>query len=444
MRFFVPLKPNVTPKVSAVDDDYDGEEGDSVEDVQARYIFWRALFWLIMAFAVQTVASLAPETVESLYSQTAYYYLVRWLSAVNKYSPKPIGEVLLVGIFLWYVGFTLWYLGRAFRRETSLLDVLKVLVLQLAWLFTFLFAAFLLMWGLNYQRQPIEDRMNLDLRAEGRQEAIEVGRRIIDGINRNYSTREVATATGTSMMTIGQQGLFQAIENSFQLETSLGTASQGGFGNPKPLIFSRVATWLDIRAVYIPFTGEATYNENLLDCDLPFAIAHAKAHQRGFAREDEANFIAFVVCIKSTDPYVRYSGYLHGLKVLDFLAKSDVQDTEALKAQIAAGPAVDVRARESFGVRSKSSTFAPIADSITNIYLRANRIRGGLKNFSEDTPLIVNYMLRNTDIVPATVPPASRSIPPANGSGIPRSASPLGESGIPRSAPTPYPAPPSR
>lgn len=444
MRFFVPLKPNVTPKVSAVDDDFDAEEGDSVEDIQARYIFWRALFWLIMAFAVQTVASLAPETVESLYSQTAYYYLVRWLSAVNKYSPKPIGEILLVGIILWYIGFTLWYLGRAFRRETSLLDVLKVLVLQLAWLFTFSFAAFLLMWGLNYQRQPIEDRMNLDLRAEGRQEAIEVGRRIIDGINRNYSTREVATATGTSMMTIGQQGLFQAIENSFQLENSLGTASQGGFSNPKPLIFSTVATWLDIRAVYIPFTGEATYNEKLLDCDLPFAIAHAKAHQRGFAREDEANFIAFVICIKSNEPYVRYSGYLHGLKVLDFLAKSDVQDVEALKAQIAAGPAVDVRARESFGARSKSATFAPVADSITNIYLRANRIRGGLKNFSEDTPLIVNYMLRTSEIVPAAIPPASGAIPPANGSAIPRSATPLGESGIPRSAPTPYPAPPSR
>ena len=137
----VPLRPSVTPKVSAMEDDFGPEEGDSVEDVQARYIFWRALFWLIMAFAVQTLASLAPETVESVYSQTAYYYLVRWLSAANKFVPKPLGELLFVGIILWYIGFTLWYLGRAFRRETNLVDVLKVLVLQLAWLFTFAFAA---------------------------------------------------------------------------------------------------------------------------------------------------------------------------------------------------------------------------------------------------------------------------------------------------------------
>lgn len=393
----VPLRPSVTPKVSAVEDDFGPEEGDSVEDVQARYIFWRALFWLIMAFAVQTLASLAPETVESVYSQTAYYYLVRWLSAANKFVSKPLGELLFVGIILWYIGFTLWYLGRAFRRETNLVDVLKVLVLQVAWLFTFAFAAFLLMWGLNYQRQPIEERMDLERRAEGRQELIDVGRRIIDGINRNYSTRDAVAATGTSLMTVSQPKLFQSIENSFQLENSLGAASQGGFSDPKPLIFSKVATWLDIRAVYIPYTGEATYNENLLDCDLPFVIAHAKAHQRGFAREDEANFIAFLACIKSNEPYVRYSGFLHALKVLDFLARSDVQDTQALRAQLAPGPAADVTARETFGVRSKSSSLAPISDSIINIYLRANRIRGGLKNFSEDTPLIVNYMLRNPE-----------------------------------------------
>ena len=431
MKFFVPLKPNVVPKVSAADD-FDAEEGDSVEDIQARYIFWRALFWLIMAFAVQTVASLSPETVESLYSQTVYYYLVRWLSAANKFVPKPIGEILLVGIILWYIGFTLWYLGRAFRRETGLLDVLKVLVLQLAWLFTVAFAAFLLMWGLNYQRQPIEDRMNLDVSAEGRQELFDVGQRIVAGINRNFSTRDAASANGSSMMTIGQQGLYRAIENSFQLEPSLGTASQGGFSDPKPLIFSNVATWLDIRAVYIPYTGEATYNDKLLDCDLPFAIAHSKAHQRGYAREDEANFIAFVICIKSNEPYVRYSGYLHALKVLDFLAKSDVQDTQAIKAQIAAGPAADVRARETFGASSKSSTFAPIADSIINIYLRANRIRGGLKNFSEDTPLIVNYMLRNPDTtpIPQGAAPSGSSTPPAGGTAAPR----------PVPFPTPYPS----
>jgi hypothetical protein len=188
--------------------------------------------------------------------------------------------------------------------------------------------------------------------------------------------------------------LNQAIETGFQQEAMLGAASQGGLSDPKPLYFSNVATWLDIRGIYIPYTGEATYNVRVPDCDLPFTLAHVKAHQRGYAREDEANFIAYVVCTKSLEPYVRYSGYLHGLKVLDFLARSDAQTAQTLKAQLLPGAAADVLTRETYWPKSRNESVSPVVNGIINVYLRANRIRGGLKNFSEDTPLIVNYMLK--------------------------------------------------
>lgn len=393
----IPLRPAVNQRTPPEEDYDEGDAVESADDVTARILFWRAFVWLMIVFGLQTFASLAPEMVETYYSQLAYYYLTRLLSGFNKFIPLVAGELLVVGIILIYLLWTVWYLRHVFRRESSFLDMLKVLFLQWAWLLVAGFALFLFMWGLNYQRLPIEERMDLDRRAEGREETILVGRRIIEGINRNFTTRDAASATGVSQMTVSQPVMFKSIENAFQLETMLGRASQGGFSDPKPLLFSGAATWLDIRGVYIPFTGEAAYNEKLMDCDLPFQIAHIKAHQRGFAREDEANFIAFVVCIKSNEPYVRYSGYLHGLKVLDFLAKSDLQDVQALRAMIVPGAMADITARETFGARSKSPVLSGISDSAINIYLRANRIRGGLKNFVEDTPLIVNYMLRNPE-----------------------------------------------
>ena len=39
-------------------------------------------------------------------------------------------------------------------------------------------------------------------------------------------------------------------------------------------------------------------------------MAHEMAHQRGIAREEEANFAAYLVCVCSDDAYIRYSGYL--------------------------------------------------------------------------------------------------------------------------------------
>ncbi|MDQ3013160.1 MAG: DUF3810 domain-containing protein, partial [Acidobacteriota bacterium] len=247
---------------------------------------------MLVAFGVQTLASLMPETVETYYSQNFYHYLVRWMASVNKFTQFSLGEILIAGIVGWYVLWTFWYVSRALRREASLIEVFKILFLQWAWLVAIGFALFLLLWGLNYQRMPIAERLDLEQRGDGREEIISVGRRIVDGANANYSTREV-------QLTLAKMS--QVVETGFQQLGMLGPASQGGVSEPKPLYFSRVATWLDVRGVYIPYTGEATYNVMGPDCDMPFTLAHFKAHQRGYAREDEANFIAYVVCIKSTE-----------------------------------------------------------------------------------------------------------------------------------------------
>lgn len=76
----------------------------------------------------------------------------------------------------------------------------------------------------------------------------------------------------------------------------------------KPVVLSEPWSYTHITGVYTYFTGEANINVNFPDYTIPFTAAHELAHQRGIAREDEANFVAFLVCINSDDPYIRYSG----------------------------------------------------------------------------------------------------------------------------------------
>lgn len=78
----------------------------------------------------------------------------------------------------------------------------------------------------------------------------------------------------------------------------------------KPVMLSKAMSYTHITGVYTFFTGEANLNVAFPDYTLPFTAAHELAHQRGIAREDEANFMAFLVCQRSEDPYIRYSGYL--------------------------------------------------------------------------------------------------------------------------------------
>ncbi len=64
---------------------------------------------------------------------------------------------------------------------------------------------------------------------------------------------------------------------------------------PKQVILSEPWTYTHISGVYTFFTGESNININFPEYTIPYTTAHEMAHQRGIAREDEANFVAFLV-----------------------------------------------------------------------------------------------------------------------------------------------------
>ncbi|MGH9937929.1 MAG: DUF3810 family protein, partial [Blastocatellia bacterium] len=298
----------------------DGEElaADDGNPFTTRNSYRKGIVWLLIALGAQTIASLMSEEVEAFYSQFLFYYITRGLSAVNKFVQNiSLGEIFFALLAVWFGLWSLWYLRRSWRRESRLIDVLKVFFLQILWLMSILFPIFLALWGLNYQRSPLAETLEFDRVPTRAGELESIGLQIVSGVNSNYElARGSRDLTGASALPITRDAVYRSLERAFQNEALLGEASQGEFSNPKPLILSRLSSWAGVSGFYIAFTGEVAFNEDVPPFDLPMVIAHHKAHQRGYAREDEANFVGYIVCINSTEPYVRYSGYLYGLKAL--------------------------------------------------------------------------------------------------------------------------------
>jgi predicted aminopeptidase len=189
------------------------------------------------------------------------------------------------------------------------------------------------------------------------------------------------------------------VEAAYQNEPLLADVAVRYFGPPKPVYISGVMSRLGLSGFYMPFTGEPNFNAAQPDFDLPYVIAHEKAHQRGFAHEDEANFLAFLVCVNSTDPYIRYSGYLNALRVAGAARWSDPAFFKSLFARIGEGPRQDLRARDAFWSRYQGPARAA-AERVNDSYLKANRISSGTRNYGEDIALIVGYYLKRTQSDP--------------------------------------------
>lgn len=385
------------PPVFIATGDPDDVAADDGNPFTTRRSYWKGTVWLLIALAAQTVASLMSEEVETFYSKSIFYYITRGLSSVNKYVQNiALGEIFFALMAIWFGLWSLWYLRRSFRRETRLYHVVKVFFLQILWATGILVPIFLAFWGLNYQRLPLAETLALDRTPTRTGELESIGLQIVSGINSNYElARRSKDSTSERPVPASRDAIFKAVEQAFQNETLLGEASRGAFSDPKPLALSRLASWAGVNGFYIPFTGEVTFNTDIPAFDLPMVIAHHKAHQRGYAREDEANFIGYIVCVNSTEPYVRYSGYLYGLKVLEVLSKGNVDRYNDMLSRVNEGPKADLRQRSEFRERMRNPALGAASRRIFSAYLRVNRVPGGIKNYDEDVPLIIGYYLKN-------------------------------------------------
>jgi hypothetical protein len=371
--------------------------GRSVEKiVSAARTWWRpwlAPLGLIAAvFAAQELAGLFPQLVERYYSRAVFPSVAGALS-FSRFVSFSVGEALLILVIAALAVRLVPLVRKMFARREQRGAVFVTALARLLWAFGICLTLYMLVFGLSYQRQPLSQTLEFERRDPNPAEIVSISRDVLENINRNYQESGAnAFSPGGSRNPLSPGELYAVLEEAYRDEPLLRGAA-GARVQPKPVYFSGLMSRLGVSGIYSPFTGEPNYNTLQPDCDLPFAVAHEMAHQRGFAREDEANFIAFLVCARSSNPYVRYSGYLGGLRVLGVLFRVAPERYRETVAALGEGPRADLKARAQFWARY-SGRLAQFGQSVNNVYLRVNGVRAGVRNYNEASALIVGYYLK--------------------------------------------------
>lgn len=163
----------------------------------------------------------------------------------------------------------------------------------------------------------------------------------------------------------------------------------------KPVAASRLMSYTHITGVYTYMTGEANINVDFPDYTIPFTAAHEMAHQRGIAREDEANFLAFLVCIASEDDYIRYSGYMN---MFEYLANALYSANPKEYAELMKGCSPKVRAEliaySEFYDQYRDSVAGTVSGAVNDAYLQMQGTPG-TKSYGMVVDLAVAYYRYN-------------------------------------------------
>jgi hypothetical protein len=155
-----------------------------------------------------------------------------------------------------------------------------------------------------------------------------------------------------------------------------------------------------VSGIYSPFTGEAHVARGLPAVARGFAACHELAHGRGFAREDEANGLAFLVGVESEDPYLVHSSAASALAyTLGALGRLDSERFHAVVEALDAGVLRDLAAQRTFWTRPRSQLargFGRVATATNDVYLRSVGTRDGVASYGRMLDLVVGWWRQQT------------------------------------------------
>lgn len=160
----------------------------------------------------------------------------------------------------------------------------------------------------------------------------------------------------------------------------------------KQVSLSEAMTYTHMSGMYTYYTGEANLNVNFPDYNLPYTAAHELAHQRGVLPENEANFVAFLVCVESDDPYIRYSGYMNMYEYLNSALYSADYDTFAeVYGSLDSRAIYEMRAYNAFFEKYRENVAASVSSTLNDTYLKAQGQTAGEKSYGMVVDLAVAY-----------------------------------------------------
>lgn len=345
--------------------------------------------------------SFTPSLVESAYTQGIGFAIAFVLARASSLVPFSLIEAIFGLLVLYHLVLAAMGLRAIATRRRTLCRTLARGALRLLTTLAAIVLLFYTDWGFNFARAALPARMGwpeLDKNVSKEERAIELAalsQQLLDAANREYLAAHGCPDTKQSTaFPAANRELDPLLDAAYRRVAGL-LSFPRCFSVPrgpaKPVILSAFLSRLLVLGFYSPWTGEANYNRNAPGCMIPHAIAHEKAHQRGTATEDEANFLGFLACASSTHPYVRYAGYLFAQRqIIIELGNIDPERAKTLLEQRLPGVQRDADAIRAF-MAANAGTLSDAGRRVNSAYLKANRVKTGIESYSESATMLVLF-----------------------------------------------------
>ncbi len=287
------------------------------------------------------------------------------LAYLTRFIPFSFAEMLLIFLPMIVIAIVIY----ANKHYVESWRDVAVFCVALISLLAFFFSLFTFAFAPGYHGKTLDKKLGIERREVSAKELYDTALLLADRINED-SEAIVYRTQSFSVMPHTLAEMNDKLIDAYDVACEKYDFIQKLDSRLKPVMLSEAMSYTHITGVYSFFTGEANINVAFPDYTLPFTAAHELAHQRGIAREDEANFVAYLVCIESDDAYIRYSGYLNLFEyVVNALYRADVELYREAVSTLSLPVRYEMSAYSDFFDKYRDSVASEISGAVNDTYL---------------------------------------------------------------------------
>lgn len=308
------------------------------------------------------------------------------LAHITSWLPFSLAEFALILIPLWVFLITRLIVKKFGNTTKELISG----ILCVCSLLGVVFSSFTLGFAPAYRGSQLDEKLGLERCDVSAQELYDTASILAEHIGEE-AVNIAFGADGFSIMPYNYSKMNKLLIDAYDSACDKYTFVQRLDSRLKPVMLSEAMSYTHITGVYTFFTGEANINVAFPDYTVPFTAAHELSHQRGIARENEANFMAFLVCIESEDSYIRYSAYLNLYEyVLSALASADSELYMQAYGKLPTYVKGEMAAYSEFYDKYRDSTASEISGAVNDTFLKLHGTQG-TKSYGMVVDLAVAY-----------------------------------------------------
>jgi hypothetical protein len=345
---------------------------------------------LPVSYLLIVLAKINSYFAEEIYAKYIYRGISQIISAFTGLFPFSIAElivitlpiVVLVVLLRFALGMLLNNKHRGMRLGKGLLNILCAASVTL-----FLFV---ILGGINYYRSNFSSYSNLIIKDSSIEELYALTKNLaLEAVELRAQTTMVDD-NGVFKLSMKHTELAREADRAFQLLAEEYPVLGGNYSPPKPVLLSKLMSSTEITGIFFPFTMEANVNVDVPDYSIPATMLHELAHLRGFMREDEANFLAYLAGMKSEHQDIRYSSTMLALITSgNALYDQNPDYYFEIRELYSDGVLRDIRANSEYWLKYEDTAISTISNKVNDTYLKANAQADGVQSYGRMLDLLL-------------------------------------------------------